>query len=37
MEGIVEIVAAELASVARPFVDGKPAADWAADGTLVAD
>ena len=37
MEGIVEIVAAELASVARPFVDGKPAADLAAERTLVAD
>jgi hypothetical protein len=37
-----EIVAADLASAdlalaVGPFVDGKPAADLAAEGTLVAD
>ena len=37
MEGIFEIVAAERTSVVGPFVDGKPAADLAAEGTLVAD
>jgi hypothetical protein len=32
-----DLASADLALAVGPFVDGKPAADLAAEGTLVAD